>query len=110
MRTKSIIIGLMSLLIMSCMPDIAHKRRKAFIRIYPRISEYWKHSIKRGDLVAGMTKEAVEASIGKPVKINRSVDTRGIFEQWVYPKSERQIREYAYVYFNNEKLITWQYF
>jgi len=48
----------------------------------------------------GMTKQQVILSWGKPERINRSVGSWGIHEQWIYGRT--------YVYFENGILTAWQ--
>jgi len=48
----------------------------------------------------GMTDDMARASLGKPQKINSTVNTNGRNEQWVYHN--------LYLYFDNGKLTTYQ--
>lgn len=48
----------------------------------------------------GMTKKEAELSWGKPEKVNKSVGSWGVREQWVYG--------YNYLYFKNGNLTSWQ--
>lgn len=58
--------------------------------------------ILQGKIRLGMTKEQVIASWGKPERVNRSVGTWGIHEQWVYGTFG------PYLYFENGILTSWQ--
>ncbi len=49
---------------------------------------------------AGMTTEMARLSIGRPERINRSTGSWGVNEQWVYRS--------RYLYFENDKLTSWQ--
>src|SRR5262245_29539187 len=49
----------------------------------------------------GMTEEQVIAAWGKPAKINKTVGSWGLHEQWVYDTSN-------YLYFENGMLKSWQ--
>lgn len=51
--------------------------------------------ISNGTIWLGMTKE----SWGSPIDINRTVNTSGVFEQWVYPN-------YVYLYFEDGVLTS----
>lgn len=59
----------------------------------------WK-SILNKQIAIDMPDYVAEISWGKPSKINRSVGSYGIHEQWVYSN--------AYVYFRNGVLTSWQ--
>lgn len=56
--------------------------------------------LKKGYVWLGMTKEMAIISVGLPDKINRSVGTWGINEQWVYKD--------RYYYFENDKMTSYQ--
>lgn len=58
-------------------------------------------AIKEGNVLIGMTKDQVRASIGLPSDINRSGGTWGLHEQWVYGSS-------LYIYFENGRVSSWQ--
>jgi hypothetical protein len=73
------------------------KRRAERIKTFPL--EIQK-TIKEGKVQLGMTKEQVIFSWGKPERINRSVGSWGVHEQWVYGSS--------YLYFQNDILTSWQ--
>lgn len=56
--------------------------------------------LKKGYVWLGMTKEMAIISLGLPDKINRSVGSWGINEQWVYKS--------RYYYFENGKMTSYQ--
>ncbi|HCT94321.1 MAG: hypothetical protein A2X19_08035 [Bacteroidetes bacterium GWE2_39_28] len=56
--------------------------------------------ISRHMIWIGMTSDMAAASIGSPIKINRTTGSWGIHEQWVYHS--------RYLYFENGKLTSWQ--
>lgn len=56
--------------------------------------------ILKGKVKIGMTKEMCEESWGKPIKINETIGSFGIHEQWVYPNQ--------YLYFENGYLTVIQ--
>lgn len=56
--------------------------------------------IKKRQIAIGMNKEQVKMSIGKPQRINSTLQTNGAFEQWVYTTTD-PFRS-NYVYFTNE--------
>jgi len=62
--------------------------------------ENWLRVLK-GKARAGMTKEMIELSWGKPEKINRTVGQHGNTEQWVYGDNQ-------YLYFDGNTLTTLQ--
>lgn len=58
------------------------------------------NAVLNGNILLGMTKDQVLASVGHAEKISRSGGSWGIHEQWVY---------YGfYVYFENGKVASWQ--
>lgn len=57
-------------------------------------------AVRNGDILLGMTKDQVRASVGIPEQINRNGGRWGINEQWVYKG--------FYVYFDNGKVTSWQ--
>ena len=56
--------------------------------------------IATGRVGPGMTAAQVRASWGSPHKINQSVYTSGVAEQWIYYRDANHIRA-QYVYFQN---------
>ena len=84
---------------------IIAKNEKA--RTERRISLAIKYGIDLGETIAknkisiGMTKEMCRDSWGKPNSINRTTNSYGTSEQWVYSRGR-------YLYFDNEKLTTVQ--
>lgn len=69
--------------------------------IRPAMSTHAKPQKKSG-VTLGMTPEqALQSSWGRPERINRTINSSGIFEQWVYGNGN-------YLYFTNGKLTTIQ--
>ena len=58
--------------------------------------------ILQGRIWLGMTDEMARESIGRPDKINRSVGSWGVHEQWVYDNRDE------YLYFEDSILTSWQ--
>lgn len=77
------------------------KRRMQFVLDNPKIKKKYKEAINNGEIMLGMTDAMVIASWDYPEDINRTVDSWGVHEQWVYPG-------YTYLYFENGKLTSWQ--
>ena len=59
------------------------------------------NKIENGEIWIGMTKSMTRESIGSPNKINKSTYSFGTKEQWIY-------NNYNYLYFDNDKLTSWQ--
>lgn len=57
-------------------------------------------AIKQHHILLGMTPCMATASIGRPERINRSVGSYGVHEQWVYPG--------GYLYFQDDILSSFQ--
>ena len=89
-------------------PNAKDIARKELIRRHPEWSEQVKSGILNGKILIGMTKEQVLASWGEPGKINRSVGTWGVHEQWVYGGCSQYRCNYNYLYFEEEILTSWQ--
>ena len=58
--------------------------------------------IKNGGYWIGMTDEMAKLSLGNPDEINRTTDSWGVQEQWVYSGKN------LYLYFENGKLTSIQ--
>lgn len=87
------------------------ERRDLYIAKHPRLSDFIKSHIATGDLAIGMTRSQVIASIGKPFEINKSTYSWGTTEQWRYKyySTLADIHyEFAYVYFKNGRVESWQ--
>ncbi len=67
-------------------------RRETFVNNNPAISETFKSKILNGRVSIGMSKEMVIASLGEPIRINRTVTSNTTVEQWIY-----QGRMYLYI-------------
>ena len=82
------------------------KRRAEYISQHP--NSRFRVSIESGNLVIGMTQVEVVASIGSGWKINRTTGSYGVHEQWVLPHNSVRDSRYAYLYFENGILVSWQ--
>ena len=51
-----------------------------------------------GKVMTGMSESQVQSSWGRPTKINRSVGSYGVHEQWVYDRGRNGAQ---YIYFEN---------
>jgi hypothetical protein len=58
-------------------------------------------AIKQHKITIGMTNDQVQLSWGKPKKVNRTVTSQGVREQWIYSKEK-------YLYLDNNKLTAIQ--
>lgn len=118
MKVKTSIIIIVCIFLISCSmipPQIknAPKRRQDYMANHPYLSDKVKKAIINADILLGMTEGQVIASRGRPYDINRTTGEWGVHEQWVMffrspsmwdPKQ----REYAYIYFENGKVTSWQ--
>ena len=57
----------------------------------------------RGPITIGMTAVDVRKAWGEPGKVNRSVYSFGVHEQWVYGRANTS----EYVYIRNGKVTSW---
>lgn len=121
MRTKSLALGMICLFFINCVGSQLHNRkimRRNYIKTHPGISSQVRDAILNGGILIGMTEEHVVASRGRPYKINRTTGSFGIHEQWVMVTStpgvigaygiDSKAKEYAYIYFENGKVTSWQ--
>lgn len=114
MRSKILILGLICLFFISCASIIDDPRRQKYIKAHPELSSQIKNAIFNGDILIGMTPEQVVASRGRPYDINRTTGSWGVHEQWVmlYENTaafdDPKAYEYAYIYFENGKVTSWQ--
>jgi hypothetical protein len=76
---------------------LKEKRLKRLTKEYGK--RYAKY-IFDGIICLGMSKKMVIEAKGEPDKVNRSVGSWGVHEQWVYNE--------MYLYFENNKLKSWQ--
>jgi hypothetical protein len=58
-------------------------------------------AVIQGKVMIGMTPQQVTLSVGKPMKVNRTIRASGSSEQWVYGQDD-------YLYFENGRLVTIQ--
>lgn len=86
------------------MLSVAEKRRREYLRKHPNIQAEYRVAIEAGNIIIGMNKEMVIASIGMPKDINRTVMKNSIHEQWVYGR----LRSTKYLYFENGRLTAYQ--
>lgn len=120
MRNKILVLGLVFLIIISCTTANLIKRRQNYINMHTELNSIIKSAILNGEISIGMTIEQVLASRGRPLNINKSTGEWGIHEQWVYVgirtnermqmsrKEWRLDHKYAYIYFENGRVTSWQ--
>jgi len=92
--------------------------RQDYIKTHPGGSSQIRNAILNGDILIGMTKEQVLASRGQPYKINKTTGEWGVHEQWVMVMHtygitgvygiDNKAKQYAYIYFENGKVTSWQ--
>ena len=58
-----------------------------------------------GKVMTGMSESQVQNSWGRPTKINRSVGSYGVHEQWVYDRGSNGAQ---YIYFENGSVTSMQ--
>jgi len=109
MELKKYITFFLCLFLLCCAVD----RRQQYIKTHPNLEERTRDAIENGDILIGMTYEQVLASRGRPFNINKTTTAEMVYEQWVYYDSDLvilkpKIGKYAYVYFENGKVTSWQ--
>lgn len=126
MRAKVLILGLICFLLSACLvkfegPDAALKIRTAkanYLKTHLEISSQIINAILNGDVLIGMTVEQVIISRGKPCKIKRTTGSHGIYERWTMVTFvfgvikaygfDKKAKQYAYIYFENGIVTSWQ--
>jgi hypothetical protein len=78
-----------------------------FKREYPEWTDATYALVMAEGLALGMTDEMAEVSWGSPSDINRTVDSGGMHEQWVY-RDILALHSTRYIYFENGILTSWQ--
>lgn len=64
--------------------QIENNRRQHYVDSHPSLPEEIKQNILKGVIQIGMTREMVLAALGDPVNVQRSGDSSGVREIWVY--------------------------
>jgi len=67
-----------------------------------------KRLIARRSFALGMNEIEVRASVGNPSKINKTVGSWGIHEQWMYYGYQIGSHRETYMYFENSILTSYQ--
>lgn len=67
-----------------------------------KFGDYYTNLILTHSYEVGMTKYMIEESLGKPDKVNRTVNQFGNSEQWIYENQD------LYLYFDGDKLTSYQ--
>jgi hypothetical protein len=75
-------------------------RRELYVKEHPEVSQRIKDAVLKGSIILGMSSDAARAAWGEPKRVNRTVNARGVSEQWVYGDT--------YVYFDDNILTSWQ--
>jgi len=133
MRAKILILGLICLLMLNCFmttPKQLNRGRVKFIEDHPTLMmtremdpnlfPLIKDAILNGEVILGMNSMQVLASRGVPLSMNDSTGEWGTHSQWVYVGIETNARlqtskkewlldhKYAYIYFENGIVTSWQ--
>ena len=64
--------------------QIEDTRRQYYVSSHPSLPEGTKQNILNGIMQIGMTKEMILAALGDPDNVQRSGDSSGVREIWVY--------------------------
>ncbi|NGO40424.1 hypothetical protein G4L39_13635 [Limisphaera ngatamarikiensis] len=80
--------------------DLYEQIRHLYVKAHPELSERIKSAVLEGSIIIGMSSDDVRASWGDPDKVNRTVGTFGVHEQWIYGDT--------YLYFEDGVLKSWQ--
>lgn len=83
-----------------CLQQFAESHNKLIESIAKKYGKKYAPLIAEKRFAIGMTKEMVIASIGEPDSVNRTVTRYGVSEQWVY--------RHMYLYFDGDKLRSFQ--
>ena len=112
-KIKILVLGIICLFMASCIgvqrSSKQNTLRQNYLNTHPTISTAWRRAILSGNILIGMTEEAVMASLGHPDKINLSDERHR--SAWIYTSSRRSFNarvKYGYVYFKNHRVTSWQ--
>jgi len=130
MRTKILVLSLVCLFTISCIHTTPssqfNKYRVKFVETHPflmseerdpELLSKMRDAILNGEVLLGMNIMQVQASRGVPGSINTDTSERGTHSQWVYVnrpighhsrKEWLLDRKYAYIFFENGIVISWQ--
>jgi hypothetical protein len=75
-----------------------------YLRENLNLDPAFKQAILENKVIRGMNKEQVLLSWGVPIDLNKTVGSWGVHEQWIYERNYRRF----YLYFENDKLTSWQ--
>lgn len=105
MRCKfGLFISIILILLSGCYQD-ANVRRERFIRTHPDMSKEKIKAIREGRVILGMSPKEVEASWGKPDRIETKVTKYGGYRCWIYEKIENKGKKRIYfIYFQDNKV------
>ncbi|MEQ9716276.1 MAG: hypothetical protein ACTSSP_06645 [Candidatus Asgardarchaeia archaeon] len=78
--------------------------RECFVERHPDLPEKTKQAILNKEIFIGMSREEAWTSWGPPYDINRTVNSEGVYEQWIYGSFPHNI----YLYFENDILTSYQ--
>lgn len=78
---KNLFIVICIFLIIGCATS---KNPTEYINKHPELSREIINSILTAKVGIGMTKEQVEASWGKPIRVSTNISTLGTVEMWFY--------------------------
>jgi hypothetical protein len=87
---------------------ISEKRREWYVKNHSDLSPEIRKVIIAGNWIIGMKQDDLLASLGVPYKINRTVTSNVVHEQWIYDYDIRIPRKTTYFYFVNDVLTSWQ--
>ena len=76
----SLMLAFASTVTLNRMPDSVGWQRQKYVAMHPELNEYIKRAILTGQVVLGMTKEQIVASLGMPAFTTVSQN----FGVWIY--------------------------
>lgn len=76
------------------------QRREDYVKARTDLPQQTKDAILQGTIILGMSSEDARASWGQPERVNRTVGSFGVHEQWIYGNT--------YLYFDDGVLRSWQ--
>ncbi|MBI4373234.1 MAG: hypothetical protein HY585_05890, partial [Candidatus Omnitrophica bacterium] len=93
-------------LLLALMAGCASTQEK-YVKLHPELSEDESQAILDETLTHGLTKEAVQVSLGKAQKTHGYMKDGKLMELWVY--SEFQWHPYESVLFQDGKAVGWNF-
>src|SRR5512132_1224235 len=107
MRRMGAVLMVMALLGTGCATTASLEdstRRGLYLDAHPALSPVLRAAVEKGQVVTGMPREMVLASVGWPVRTESAASPTSIYDCWVYGDT-RYDAVITYLYFKGDVLV-----